>query len=72
MKAKDLAKLLMQHPEAEVVIDEYAGLHYTVDVNVAVLHTKGTHLPDFHNSGTNAVQNNGKCKVDVVYLGRTN
>lgn len=69
MKAKELAKFLMQHPEAEVITEQYLGDHFIVDINHAQLYTKGSSIEHSPRSFSNQVQD-GKCKVDVIYIAR--
>lgn len=71
MKAKDLAKILLQNPEAEVVIQEYMGDNFFVSIEHAELYQKGSKIPNPVRSGTGAIGNPGNCKVDVIYIGRT-
>lgn len=70
MKAKELAKFLMQHPEAEVVTETYIGDDFIVDINHAQLYQKGTKIEYTRRSFSDKVETCGKCKVDVIYIGR--
>lgn len=71
MKAKELAKFLMQHPEAEVVTETYIGANYMVKVDCAELYSKGQTIPKTrHTAISGIVEEKGKCNVDVIYLGR--
>lgn len=71
MKAKELAKILLQNPEAEVITQEYIGDNFFVPIDYAKLHQKGSKLHNPVSSGTGAVNSQGKCIVDVIYVGRT-
>lgn len=68
MKAKQLAKILLQNPEAEVVIDDYIGFKTINDIKSATLYQKGLVLENSHSSVTGSVSKNGKCNVDVIRL----
>lgn len=70
MKAKSLAKFLMQHPEAEIVTEMYVGDDFMVDINHVQLYTKNMNIEYTRNSLTDNVSRTGKCKVDVIYIGR--
>lgn len=71
MKAKHLAKILLENPEAEVITQEYMGDNFFVSIEHAQLHQKGTLMPKPVRSATGAVGNQARCKVDVIYIGRT-
>lgn len=60
MKAKDLAKFLLEYPEAEVVIHKYIGVDIVTEVQSAQLYSKGSHINEdrFRHS----------CKTDSIYL----
>ena len=68
MKAKDLAKFLLQHPEAEVVSDVYVGCHVVATVESAQLFSTGDTIPGTRITNTGAVKNDGECIVDVIYI----
>lgn len=69
MKAKELAKFLMNHPEAEVVFAEYIGTDTIVDVRSATLFEKGKSIPGGTGySRTGAVNDTAKCKQDVIFI----
>lgn len=69
MKAKELAKFLMKNPNAEVVFAEYIGTDTIVEVGSAELYSKGQSIPGGTGySRTGAVDNNAKCKTDVIYI----
>lgn len=60
MKAKELAKFLLENPEAEVVIHKYIGVDIVTEVQSAQLYNKGSHIKEdrFCHS----------CKTDSIYL----
>lgn len=68
MKAKHLAKILLQNPEAEVVIDDYIGFNTINDIKSATLYQKGSVLENPKSSVTGSVSKTGKCNVDVIRL----
>lgn len=68
MKAKELVKFFNQHPNAEVVFDQYIGIHTTASVQTAELYIKGERIPDVNHSSTGAVENTGTSKVDVILI----
>ena len=68
MKAKELAKFLLQNPEAEVVFLEYAGVEVYSSVEYATLIQKGNQMPQNAMSNSGAVGNTSRTKRDVVYL----
>ena len=71
MKAKELANFLMQHPEAEVVTETYIGANYMIKVDHAQLYSKGQTIEKTrHSAISGIVEEKGKCKVDVIYVGR--
>lgn len=70
MKAKELAKFLLQHPEAEIVIDVYIGTDVVTTIEEAVLVPKGKSYPGFHDTYTPVINKAGTCKVDVIKLSR--
>lgn len=71
MKAKELAKFLMQHPEAEIVTETYLGANYMVKVDSAQLFSKGQTIPKTrHTTISGIVAEKGKCNVDVIFVGR--
>lgn len=69
MKAKDLAKFLMQHPNAEVVAEIYLGDTGIIGIEHAKLYTKGSAIESVNRTYSDVITNNGKCKVDVIYIG---
>lgn len=68
MKAKQLAKILLQNPEAEIIIDQYVGANVLVSVNEAKLFKKGSNVKHIDYSRTDVVDKTGKCKVDVIHI----
>lgn len=60
MKAKELAKFLLEHPEAEVVIHKYIGVDIVTEVQSAQLYSKGSYIKEdrFRHA----------CKADSIYL----
>lgn len=71
MKAKQLAEILLQNPNAEVITQMYMGDDFFVPIDHAELHKKGTTIQNPVRSASGAITNNGKCNVDVIYIGRT-
>lgn len=69
MKAKELAKFLLKHPEAEIITREYLGDDFFVSIEHAALHQKGTKIPNPVRSSTESIGQHGTCKVDVIYIG---
>lgn len=70
MKAKELAKILLQHPEAEVITQEYIGDDFFVSIEHIELYKKGSKIKKPVRSNTGAIESTGKCRVDVIYIGR--
>lgn len=58
MKAKELAKFLLENPEAEVIFKQYVGIEIVTEVKSAQLYSKGQYINDVDH----------KCKVESVYL----
>ena len=68
MKSKDLAKILMQNPDAEVVFSMYnGGTDPQFEVNVAVLEKKGT--KSSNRDGGAFIHKDGTLKTDVIVIG---
>lgn len=58
MKAKELAKILLENPEAEVIFKQYVGIEIVADVKSAQFYSKNQYINDI----------NHKCKSNSIYL----
>jgi hypothetical protein len=70
MKAKDLAKILLENPEATVVFDEYIGCDTpVVDIGNVEVYKKGQKIQNFDGSCSKAVNyKDATCKTDVLRI----
>ena len=68
MKAKELAVLLLQHPEAEVICEKYIGVESLMSVRGIETYNKNAPVHDFNHSGTDVVSSKGYCKTTVIIL----
>lgn len=68
MKAKELAALLLQHPEAEVICEKYTGVEPLMSVTDIKTYNKNAPVHDFNHSATDMVSSKGYCKTTVIIL----
>lgn len=68
MKAKELAELLMQNPEAEVVYPDYDTVNKVIIIDEASYKNKGNSTEEWGDTDSNELSENGIYTKDVIVL----